>query len=159
APVTGLQFIEYRQANVTHSATGLLTTPPILNGRLFVEVTSSVKTQLSIANASATDANVDLFFTDDSGNSSGFTSITVPAGGQFSGNVGEGLLPLPGATGTSTLSFTASVPVSVAALRTLTNSNTISVISPTPVANVDNATAQPITIPQFADGGGWTSQI
>jgi beta-propeller repeat-containing protein len=157
APVTGLQILEYRQNAVTHSATGLLATPPVLVGRLFVEVTNTIKTQLSIANPSSEDANVDLFFTDDSGNSTSFSSLTVGAGGQFTGNVGEGSIPIPGATGT--ISFTASVPVYVTALRIFTNENTLSIISPTPVANVNNVTTQALTIPHFADGGGWNSQI
>src|SRR5262249_40590479 len=143
--------------NVTHSATGLLAAPPVQAGRLFVEVTNTIKTQLSIANPSSQDATVDLFFTDESGNSSSFSSLTITAGGQFSGNVGEGSLPIPGATGT--LSFTASVPVSVTCLRILTNENTLSIISPTPVANVNNVTTQAMTIPHFANGGGWGSQL
>jgi len=100
---------------------------------------------------------VDLFFTDESGNSSSFSSLTVPAGGQFSGNVGEGSIPIPGAAGT--LSFTASVPVSVTSLRVFTNENTLSIISPTPVADVNNVTTQGMTVPHFADGGGWSSQL
>jgi len=157
APVTGLEILEYRKDNVTHSATGLLTTPPVQTGRLFVEVTNTIKTQLSIANPSSADANVDFFFTDESGNSSSFGSLTVPAGGQFSGNVGEGSISIPTATGT--LSFTASVPVFATALRIFTNENTLSIISPTPVANVSNVTTQGITVPQFTDGGGWSSQL
>jgi hypothetical protein len=69
----------------------------------------------------------------------------------------EGLIPIPGATGT--LSFTASVPVSVTSLRVFTNENTLSIISPTPVANVNNVTTQAMTVPHFADGGGWSSQL
>src|SRR5262245_27131793 len=156
-PVTGLQILEYRKDNVTHSTTGLFAAPPVQAGRLFYEVTNTIKTQLSIANPSSQDATVDLFFTDESGNSSSFSSLTVAAGGQFSGNVGEGLIPIPGATGT--LSFTASVPVSVTSIRVFTTDNTLSIISPTPMTNVNSVTAQAMTIPHFADGAGWSSQL
>jgi hypothetical protein len=78
AAVTGLQILEYRKDNITHSTTGLLATPPVQFGRLFVEVTNTIRTQLSIANPATQDATVDLFFTDESGNSSSFSSLTVP---------------------------------------------------------------------------------
>ena len=157
APVTGLQFLEYRKDNLTHSQVGLLSSPLVRIGRLFVEVTNTIRTQLSIANSSSQDATVEFFFTDNTGNSSGFGSLVVPAGGQFSGNVGDTAIPIPGATGT--ISFASTVPVAVSALRIFTNETTVSVISPMPVADVNRVLTQPLVIPHFADGAGWNTQI
>jgi hypothetical protein len=155
--VSGLQLVEYRKDNVTHSQAGLLSSSPVRIGRVFVEVTNSIKTQLSIANPSGVDANIDLFFTDSTGASSSFVSVTVPAHGQFSGNVGDSAIPIPGTSGT--ISFTASVPVSVTALRNFTNENTLSIISPVPVADVNVVRTQPASIPHFVDGAGWSTDI
>src|SRR5438874_8498918 len=78
--------------------------PPFLDaGRLFVNVSSSGRSVLSIANPNDDDVSVDLIYTDQAGNSSKFVTITVPAHQHFSRFVTDDPLGLeaPG-----TLNFT-----------------------------------------------------
>src|SRR5206468_6191876 len=72
--------------------------------------------------------------------------------------VGDAPISVPSGS-TVALNFSSSVPISATALRFLTNENNQSLISAIPIADVSKVVNQPVVLPQFADGGGWKSQI
>src|SRR5207247_3387001 len=85
-------------------------------------------------------------------------SVTVPAGGQVFNFVGDAPISVPSGSAVA-LNFNSSVPISATALRFLTSENNQSLISAIPIADISKVLNQPVVIPQFADGGGWKSQI
>ena len=58
-----------------------------------------------------------------------------------------------------TFTFSSDVPVSVIALRGLTNARSEFLITTLPVADPLDQLFEPIVLPHFADGGGWTTEI
>ncbi len=85
--------------------------------------------------------------------------ITIPANGQMAKFLDES--PFNGGSSFSgTVIFTSSVPVVVVALRGLTNERGEFLVTTLPVADLSvPAASSTIIFPQFADGGGWTTQI
>src|SRR5205823_556885 len=51
------------------------------------------------------------------------------------------------------------IPISAVALRGLTNERSEFLLTTLPVIPVGGALTSPVTIPHFADGGGWTTQV
>src|SRR5262249_157901 len=127
-------------------------------GRLFVEVDSATRSVVSIANPNDEDASVDLFFTNASGETSGFVTQTVAAHTHFSAFVSDPPFSLPVATA-GTINFTSSIPVAAVAFRTVTNERSDFILSNTPIADLTQETDQPVTIPHFTDGDGWQTAI
>ena len=156
--LNGLQILEYRQNNVTNSEVGVVVPSLRQAGRLFVEVNDKVRSMIAIANPADEEAVVEFSYTDMAGTASAPASVTVPAGGQVFNFVGDAPISVPSGS-TVALNFSSSVPISATALRFLTSENNQSLISAIPIADVSKVVNQPVIIPQFADGGGWKSQI
>ena len=155
---TGVEILSFRQNEVTVSEVAIPAPALVQAGRLFVEVDSVTRSVVSIANPNDEDATVDFFFTNTSGESSGFVTQTVAAHTHFSAFVSDPPFSLPVAT-TGTINFTSSIPVAPAAFRTLTNERSDFILSNTPIADLTQETVQPVTIPHFADGDGWQTSI
>jgi len=157
-PLNGLEILEYRQSNVTNSEIGVVAPPLRQAGRLFVEVNDNVRSMIAIANPAGEEAVVEFSYTDAAGTSSAPVSVTVPAGGQVLNFANDTPISVPSGSSVA-LSFNSSIPVSATALRFFTNEKSQSVISAIPIADISKVLNQPVVIPQFADGGGWKSQI
>jgi hypothetical protein len=158
AQLSGMEMLQYRQLGITQSQTGILAPPPRLSGRVFVELTDKIKSLIAIANPNDQDVSVDFSLTDDAGTSTDPVTVTIPAGGQFSNFVSESPISLP--TGEArALSFSASLPVFVTALRFFTNERGDNLVSATPVADNATVATQPVVIPNFVDGFGWSSKV
>ena len=155
---TGVEILSLKQNEVTVSEVAIPAPALVQTGRLFVEVDSVTRSVVSIMNPNDEDANVDFFFTNASGESSGFVTQTVAAHTHFSAFVSDPPFSLPTAT-VGTINFTASVPVAPAAFRTLSNERSDFILSNTPIADLSRETDQPVTIPHFADGDGWQTAI
>jgi hypothetical protein len=156
--LNGLEILEYRPVAVTTSQTAFVAPPLRINGALFVEASTSVRTMIAIANTSDQDATVELTFTDTAGTASAPVTVTVAAGGQTFNFVADAPTSIPSGSA-GTLQFNSSVPVSVMGLNFFTNENNDSLISAIPVADTSKVSTQPAVIPEFVDGPGWNSEI
>src|SRR5262249_27229895 len=103
-----LAIIDRKQNGASDSEVGI-TVPPLAQVvRLFVDVTSSGRSVLSIANPSDDDATVDFFYTDEAGATSQFSTVTVKAHEHFSRFVTDDPLHI---SAPGTLNFSSSIPV------------------------------------------------
>jgi sugar lactone lactonase YvrE len=155
---SGLAIFGFRQNNVLVTEAGVPASPAIQSGRIYAEINATVNTGLAIANPNGQAANLTFFFTDAAGNS-GNGSMTIPANGQTAAFLNQAPFnsrsPFLGS-----FTFNSSVPVSVIALRGLTNERSEFLITTLPVADLSAASSSnTILFPHFADGGGWTTQI
>src|SRR5262249_20128580 len=146
--------------NVLVSEAAVPASPAISSGRLYVEVGSSIDTGLAIANPSAQPVTVSFYLTDNNGAvTQGAT--TVSANSQIAAFIDQA----PFNAGTSfkgSLTFTASAPVAVVALRGRTNERSEFLITTLPVVDLSAAPAtggSGVVFPHYADGGGWTTQV
>jgi hypothetical protein len=132
-------------------------------GRISAEVTvgvPSVNTGLAIANPNGQTANISFTFTDASGNTAKSGTTTIGANAQLARFLDEAPYSGPKPF-TGTFSFTSDVPVSVIALRGLTNERSDFLLTTLPVidTNVPAATGTQV-VPYFVTGfGGWTTQV
>jgi CubicO group peptidase (beta-lactamase class C family) len=155
---SGLAVFGLRQNNVLVTEAGVPASPAIRSGRIYAEVNGPVNTGLAIANPNNVSATISFFFTDPSGDF-GNGTMTIPANGQVATFLNQapfnGKSPFSGA-----FTFSSSVPVSVVALRGLTNERNEFLITTLPVADLNGSlSTNTLVFPHFADGGGWTTQI
>ena len=131
----------------------------VQTGRIYAEVGSAINTGIAIANPSDRDAAVSFFFTDSSGTDFGAGTAIVPANGQISKFLDQA--PFNGGSNIrGTFSFSSNVPVSVVALRGLLNERSEFLMSSLTVVDTSATRATTnTTLPHFAAGGGWTTQI
>jgi hypothetical protein len=156
---SGSAIFQFRQGNILVTEAAVPASVTLLSGRVYAEMNDVVNTGLAIANANNQPANLSFYFTDSAGNSGGNGMITVPANGHSAMFLSQA--PFNGSSPfTGTFTFSSSVPVSVIALRGLTNERNEFLITTLLVADLSApaSTSAPI-LPEFADGGGWTTQI
>jgi hypothetical protein len=141
------------------SETAVPGTTPILAGRIYAEVGGSVNTGLAIANPNNQPATISFFFTDFSGMDFGQGSMTLAANSQIAQFLNQP--PFNASVGLrGTFTFQSSVPIAAIVLRGFTNERSEFLMTTLPVADLNGALQnQPILFPQYADGGGWTTQI
>src|SRR5262249_49361601 len=130
--LTGLEIVSRKQSGAIVSEVGIPATRVVDNGRLFVDVTSTGRLVISIANPSDADAQVTFFYTDDTGNTTKFVNTTILAHQHFSRFVTDDPLNL---TAPGTLNYMSSIPVSATAFFTLTNEASDLILSHTPIAD------------------------
>src|SRR5437870_9761671 len=111
-----------------------------------------------MANPNSEPAAVSFFFTDPNGDF-GQGNTTIPANGQAAAFLNESPFNGP-SSARGSFTFNSSIPISVIALRGLTNERGEFLITTLPVIDLTTPVAQGnVVIPHFADGGGWTTQI
>jgi sugar lactone lactonase YvrE len=158
--LSGMAIVSYHRSNVLVSEASVPASPAIRTGRIRAEVNERVSTGLAFANPNSDPATIDFFFTNADGDF-GNGEFTIPPNGHIAAFLNEA--PFNGARGVDgTLTFSSSVPVAVTALRGIVNERGDFLMTTLPVAAVDlNYPLPPPTpvIPQFADGGGWATQI
>lgn len=155
----GVEIFGYRQAGILVSEAAVPATAPMSSGRISAKVGAGVNTGLAIANPNSTAAIVSYYFTDALGNDFGNSSTMVTANGQIAAFLNE--LPFNGGDSVDgTFSFDSNVPVSVIALRGYTNERGEFLMTTQPVTNTSAAAStSSVTLPHFAEGGGWTTQV
>jgi Beta-propeller repeat len=158
ARLNGVQIFEYRQLGITQSQAGVIAPALRQYGRFFAELTDKIHPFVAFANPNSVDVNVDIYLTDDGGNSTGIVSVNVPPGGEYVQFLSEAPVSLP-TSSSRTVNFSASSPVFVDALRFFTNERGDSLLSAIPIADPTTPIDQQLTIPEFADGGNWKTQV
>src|SRR5439155_13759702 len=139
-----------RTNNVLVSEAGVPASPLIRNGRIYADVSGPVNTGLAIANPNDQTANITFSFTRSAGTDFGGGSTTVPASGQVARFLNEA----PFNSGTNvqgTFTFSSDVPISVVALRGLTNERGEFLITTLPVLDTaQTAGTTSVILPHFA---------
>jgi hypothetical protein len=156
---SALAFISFRQNGVLVSESAVPATSLLESGRIYAEIGDGADTGLAIANPDmARFAVVTFNFTDAEGNDFGGSAVVVPAGGQISAFLDE--TPFYGpSVFTGTLTFVSSVPLSVIAVRGLINQRSEFLTTTLPVVDISTLQTEPLQMPQFAVGGGWTTDV
>ncbi len=156
---SGMAIFGFRQNNILVSEAAVPASPLISSGRIYAEVSGAVNTGVAVANPNNQDVTLSFYFTDAAGANFGSGSTTIPANGQIARFLNEAPFN-SGVDVSGSFSFTASSPVSVVALRGLTNERSEFLITTLPVADLNLAGVSEVLIfPHYADGGGWTTQI
>ena len=163
---SGIAIFQFRNSEgVLISEAGVPAVAPVLEGRIFAEVNGPVNTGLAIANPNDVPATIRFYFTDTGGTRFGDGSFELGAHRQRA----EFLNQAPFNGGPSvlgTLTFTASVPVAVVALRGFTNEAGEFLMTTLPVAPLlpppspfSTTPTDTVYFPHFADGSGWATQV
>jgi hypothetical protein len=159
AALSGMAIFGYRENNILVSEAAVPSSPLISSGRFYAEVSSTVNTGVAMANPNAQPVKVDFHFTDTIGTDFGTGSTVIPANGQIARFLNEA--PFSGGSALlGTFTFTASQPISVVALRGLTNERSEFLITTLPVADLSIAPGSgAFVFPHYADGAGWTTKL
>jgi len=139
------------------SETAVLASPPIQRGRLYAENGTSTRTGLAIANTNDQDVTVSFYFTDRNGAEVNRNSLLIPAHGQIARFLDEA--PFNGGTFKGSFTFDASLPIVVLGLRGYLNERSEFLMTTLPVAQLTTTSSATVGIPQFVDGGGWTTSV
>lgn len=155
---SGLAIFGLRQNNVLVTEAAVTGSAAIQSGRIYAEIDGAVNTGLAIANPNNQSAALSFFFTDQNGNF-GSGSTTIPPNGQIAKFLDQA--PFNGRSSFSgTFTFNSSVPVSVIALRGLSNERGEFLITTLPVADLSIPASQStLQFSHFADGAGWSTQV
>ena len=154
----GIAMVTEQLNGVVVAETGVPASSSILSGRTYVNLKPPVSTGISFANSGNQDAVISFYFTDATGTDFGRGSFMLTAHGQISALLNEppfnGLSSMEG-----TFTFSSSVPVGAVTLQGLINQRGEFLYTTVPFAPVNGSTSDPVIIPDFADGGGWTTEV
>jgi len=154
----GMAIIGFHQRGILVSEAAVPASPLVTSGRIFAEIGNSVNTGIALANPNNVAVTVSFYFTDAAGTDAGNGSMVIPASGQMAAFLNEapfrGQSPFFG-----TFSFTSSLSISAVGLRGFSNERSEFLSTTVPVISIGDAPADAVTIPHFADGGGWTTQV
>src|SRR5437016_1628060 len=117
---SGLAIFGYRQNNVLVTEASVPASPLLSSGRIYAEVNTTLNTGVAIANPNSVPVTLNFYFTDRNGTNFGAGSTTIDANSQIAKFLDQAPFNA-GASVFGTFTFTASAPVSVIALRGLTN--------------------------------------
>ena len=154
----GLAIFGFTSGGVLVSEAGVPASPLIESGRIYAEVAGAVNTGLAIANPNSGPATVTFNFTDSTGTDFGSGTTTIAAGGQIAKFLNQDPFN-SGDNVNGTFTFTSDAPISVVALRGLSNERGDFLITTLPVAALATTSTATGFFPHFADGGGWTTQV
>ena len=157
ATPAGAAFFEFRQNGVLISETTVPASTPLEGGRIFVELSPTVKTGIAFSNTRSSSATVNLSFIDMSGITVLGRQIRLAPNSQIAAFLDQPPFDGP-AEFTGTVRFSTVTSVSVLALRGLTNERSEFLLTTLPVTPEVPQSGEAV-IPQFAAGGGWTTQL
>jgi len=152
----GMAIFSFRPNNILVSEAAVPASSPLTSGRLYVEVGGAVNTGIAIANPNTVAATVTFTVTSNNGSSTQGTIIVNP-NSQVAAFLNQPPFSVASASGAMT--FSASSPVAVVALRGLTNERGEFLITTLPVVDLSTAATGVVLFPDYADGGGWTTQV
>jgi glucose/arabinose dehydrogenase len=130
----------------------------IAEGKVFAEVGLNVNTGFALTNPNGEAATVSFRFTNANGIDFAGGAVTVQPGQQIAAFLNESPFNGPDSM-FGTFTFTSSLPVAVLAVRGGTNERGDFLMSTLPVWEIRTTPPDNTTIAQFADGGGWTTQV
>jgi hypothetical protein len=157
APSAGVAIVGSRQNAILVSETTVPATTLITSGRIYAEIQGSVTTGIAFSNSSPQDAQISFYFTDVFGTDFASGTLPLPAYTQVSEYLNKA--PFNGPSNLQgTFTFTSTTPIGAVALRGFTNERAEFISTTLPVSPLVSAPKSDI-LPQFADGGGWTTNV
>jgi hypothetical protein len=162
---SGLEFIGYRRANTLITEPAFSAAAPIRSGRIYAEMNAPVNTGVALANPNTQMASVSVVFSDASGAVFSTTSFTIPPNSQIAGFLHEA--PFSSSSSTTqrtftevrTFTFSSNVPLAAMAVRTRINERGEFMMVALPVADISATAPSTVSIPHFASGGVWGTEI
>jgi glucose/sorbosone dehydrogenase len=155
---SGLAIFGFRSKGTIVSETSVPISPLISSGRIFAEVGGAINTAIAIVNPNNQTVGINFFFTDSNGRNFGEGSFEIPANQQVAAFLNQD--PFNGGNSIfGTLSFSSSGLVAAIALRGVYNERSEFLMTTLPVVQPNVTTTGSLTLPHFADGGGWRSQV
>jgi len=150
----------FRPGGIVVTEAAVPASPLIQSGRIYAEVNGPVNTGLAIANPNNRAATITFNFTDTAGQTLSSGNLTIEPNNQIARFLDQPPFN-SGASVSGTFSFSSDVPVSVISLRGFTNERSEFLITTLPSIDLTATvpTGESIIFPQFADGGGWTTQV
>jgi chitodextrinase len=156
--LSGLAIFGLRPAGILVSEASVPALPPMTSGRIYVEVMGAVNTGVAFANPNSTPVEISFYFTDAERGDFGHASFTLGSSSQKAAFMNEA--PFNGGTAMrGSFTFSASQPVGVIAIRGFTNERSDFLMTTLPVSEIGITSSDPVVVPHFADGGGWTTQL
>jgi hypothetical protein len=166
SPTPGVVFVAHRQANTLITEPAFPASSPIRSGRIYTEMNAPVNTGLALANPNSQAASVSVVFTDANGLDFSPASFTIPPNSQVAAFLHEPPFSNPNQTTqlafteARTFTFSSNVPIAATAVRTRINERGEFMMIALPVADLSaTATSTATSIPHFADGGNWSTEI
>ena len=161
---SGVAIFGFTQDGVLVAEAGVPASLLVISGRIFAEVGAAVSTGLAMANPNGQDAAISFYFTDTAGTDFGHGNFNLGANQQTAKFLNQDPFN-SGSPVLGTFTFTSSVPVTVIALKGLTNQRNEFLITTLPVSPLEMAAEAEAAVedttyfPHFADGGGWTTEV
>jgi hypothetical protein len=154
----GVAIFAARERGIIVSEAGVPATPLIQTGRISVGEGATRTTGIAFANPNDEPATVTFFFTSNGGRDVAHGTFDIDRNAQLARFFAEAPFnlqrPFEG-----TFTFTSSRPVGIVALRGLVNESAQFLMTSLPVVPLLPAEKTPTTIPHFADGGGWKTEV
>jgi hypothetical protein len=158
ADAAGFAVFSFHQNAVLVSQASVPAIPPMQTGRIYAELSATVRTGIAIANPNTGPVTISFFFTDDKGQDFGVSSMAVSGNGQIARFLDEAPFNLTNRNARS-FTFSASLPVAVIALRGLVNERSEFLVTTLPVTSLPYTSNNPLVFPHYAAGGGWMTQV
>jgi hypothetical protein len=155
----GVAIFGLRQNGVLVSEAGVAGLFTMVAGRTYAEVNGPTNTGVAFANTTAAPIVVTFNFTDQNGTDLAQGNFTMAANTQITKFVTESPFSIGGSF-SGTLTFNATAPVAVLALRTLINERGEFLMTTQPVTPLpESISASPFAMAHFAYGGGWKTSV
>lgn len=153
----GVAVFSFRPNGVLISETAVPASPLRTSGRIYAESNGTVRTGIAVANPGDQDAAISFYFTDQNGTDIGSGTMMLPAHEQYAAFLDQA--PYKGTAAARSFTFTSSVPVGAIALRGFVNERSEALMTTLPIAPTSSASTDPIILPHFAAGAGWTTRV
>jgi hypothetical protein len=154
----GLAIFGFRQNGALVTEAGVQASGLTRSGRIPAFIGSGLDTGIAIANPFTQEVSIDFYFTGQDGVNLKSGSTVIPP---YS-HIARFLTQEPFSSGSpfqGTFTFASSGPVAAIALRGLLNERNEFLITTLPVVDITAPATDPVVVPHFADGGGWTTEI
>jgi len=159
SPVPAFARWTYSNNEVIVSEASEPAAPPLSSGMFYALVGDAVNTGVAFANPNSDPTTVSFSVQDLNGRTSRNGTFTIPGGGQLARFLTEAPFNA-GPSMEGTVSFLSTLPVGVIALRGVTNTRGDFLVSTLPVVDLSAPAATGVvTVPQFTDGGGWSTTL
>ena len=143
------------QGGVLVSEAAVPAAPLVQSVRIYAEVAGTVNTGVAIANPNSQAAVINFYFTNSAGTDVNAGTMTIPANSQTAAFLNESPFFTAGSfqgnlADMRTITIQSSVPVSIVALRGLTNERS-EFLTTLPVTPLNATVGSPLIFPHFAD--------
>ena len=155
---TGLEVVDLRSSGTLVNEVSIPAPKLTYNGRVYARTEPSDSTAITMVNPGSEELTVDYYFTSlADGATSLYGNFKFPPQAQFSAVLTDQPFNFPSGI-EGTLTFSTSGPVAAISLRVQTGgANPVNLYMP--IVDPYTANNKPVVVPEFVDGGGWTTEF